>query len=133
MQKDSGKGYAPDRDVSTRLIQEDLQEQTFDRLRLFVHFSELDWIFRIWLRVACSRQRLTELHRGNFIFDQMWSEETRTGVLGLYTFYENDLIDIEFFPIKIFDYGQAVILENSEKQLIIQKLKSESIILQNKR
>jgi hypothetical protein len=42
MQKDSGKGYAPDRDVSTRLIQEDLQEQTFDRLRLFVHFSELD-------------------------------------------------------------------------------------------
>lgn len=69
---------------------------------------------------------------GNFIFDQMWSEETRTGVLGLYTFYEKDLIDVEYFPLKIFDYGQAVFLEGKEKQEVINNLKEESLILQVK-
>ncbi len=67
---------------------------------------------------------------GNFIFDQMWSEETRTGVLGLYTFYDKQLVDIEFFPLKIYDYGQAVFLEDIEKQKVISEMKKESLILE---
>lgn len=60
---------------------------------------------------------------GNYIFDQMWSQETREGVLGKYIFYKNQLIDIEFTPIQIDDYGQAKVVEDiNQKQKILQKL-----------
>ncbi len=60
---------------------------------------------------------------GNYIFDQMWSQETREGVLGKYIFYKNKLIDIEFTPIQIDDYGQAkIVTDPLQKQKILQKL-----------
>ena len=68
---------------------------------------------------------------GNFIFDQMWSEKTREGVLGLYTFYGTNLIDIEFFPLKIYDYGQAVFMGGSEKRKVIDEIRKESYLLQS--
>lgn len=43
---------------------------------------------------------------GNFIFDQMWSEETKKGVIGKYTFEDSKLVNKEFIPIYIKDYGQ---------------------------
>lgn len=43
---------------------------------------------------------------GNFVFDQMWSEETREGVVGEYIFYGDTLIDIVMTPMKIEEYGQ---------------------------
>ncbi len=43
---------------------------------------------------------------GNLVFDQMWSEETRKGLLVKLVFSGNTLVNQEQTPIKIFDYGQ---------------------------
>lgn len=60
---------------------------------------------------------------GNYIFDQMWSQETREGILGKYIFYKNKLVDIEFTPIQIDDYGQAkIVMDATQKEKILQKL-----------
>lgn len=79
------------------------------------------------------KEKIIMYAHGNFIFDQMWSEETRTGVLGLYTFYLKDLIDVEFFPIKIFDYGQAELLAGTDKLKVINEMKTRSYLLQSGR
>lgn len=52
---------------------------------------------------------------GNTIFDQMWSEETKQGVLGKYTFENKQLTNVEFVPTYIVDYGQPT-LTNESKQ-----------------
>lgn len=47
---------------------------------------------------------------GNFVFDQMWSEETRLGNLAELRFKIQDLritaLEYELLPVKIYDYGQ---------------------------
>lgn len=58
---------------------------------------------------------------GNFIFDQMWSDETRLGMVGKYTFYtpsggdttdhHSRLVDVQYTPIKIYDYAQPRLLD----------------------
>lgn len=63
---------------------------------------------------------------GNLIFDQMWSEKTRIGVIGKYIFYDNNLVDIEFIPIKIYDYGQPRLVLGKEKRKILAEMRSES-------
>ena len=45
---------------------------------------------------------------GNLVFDQMWSEETRNGLVVKLTFSGNTLVSQEQVPIKIVDYGQPV-------------------------
>lgn len=49
---------------------------------------------------------------GNTIFDQMWSEETKKGVIGVYTFKGHALDSVHFIDTYIKDYGQPVIVEN---------------------
>jgi len=68
---------------------------------------------------------------GNFIFDQMWSRETREGVVGKYTFDGKNLIDVEFLPVYIEGVGQPRWMEGSEKSRVLEKLKKESIRLQH--
>ena len=63
---------------------------------------------------------------GNFVFDQMWSEKTKQGVVGKYTFYKTHLIDAEFLPIYIRDYGQPSFLEGEYKNRILSDLKFNS-------
>ncbi len=58
---------------------------------------------------------------GNFIFDQMWSEETREGLVGLYTFEGNNLIKTQMLPIKIDNYGQPRWLEGEEKERVLKE------------
>jgi len=48
---------------------------------------------------------------GNLAFDQMWSEETKKGVIGKYTFEDGKLVDKEFIPTYIRDYGQPEIVD----------------------
>lgn len=48
---------------------------------------------------------------GNLVFDQMWSEETKKGVIGKYTFEDGKLVDKEFIPTYIKDYGQPFVLD----------------------
>ena len=47
---------------------------------------------------------------GNLVFDQMWSEETRKGLVVKLTFSGSKLVKQEQFPIKIFDYGQPTLI-----------------------
>ncbi|EKD67007.1 MAG: hypothetical protein ACD_48C00640G0003, partial [uncultured bacterium] len=49
---------------------------------------------------------------GNTIFDQMWSEETKIGVIGKYTFSGMRLVDVEFIPTYIQDYGQPTLVNS---------------------
>ena len=62
--------------------------------------------------------KLIVYSHGNFIFDQMWSEETRLGVVGWYTFRGKELERFEFLPIKIEDYGQPRWLEGNEGEWV---------------
>lgn len=68
---------------------------------------------------------------GNFIFDQMWSEETREGVVGTYTFYRDKLIDVRFRPLVIYDYGQPRWDDGARGALIIDKMRRESETLRS--
>lgn len=61
---------------------------------------------------------------GNFVFDQMWSEKTREGIVTRYTFYDKKLIDVEVIPVKIDDYGQPRILEGDEKKKILNDIQA---------
>lgn len=80
-----------------------------------------------WIQpVEIYRGKLITYAHGNFIFDQMWSEKTKQGVLGKYIFYDNSLIDVEYFPIYIKDFGQAMFLEKTEKQNILNEMKLQS-------
>lgn len=63
---------------------------------------------------------------GNFIFDQEWSEETKTGVVGKYTFYKDKLIAAEFLPVRIEDFGQPYFLTGMEKQQVLDSLLRKS-------
>jgi poly-gamma-glutamate synthesis protein (capsule biosynthesis protein) len=63
---------------------------------------------------------------GNFIFDQMWSYETRVGVLGKYTFYDDKLVGVEFIPTIIENYAQPRLLEGEERQAALDEMKAAS-------
>ncbi len=66
---------------------------------------------------------------GNFVFDQMWSEKTKEGVVGRYVFYGKHLIDIEFLPTHIDDFGQVSFGDEKNKQKILEEMKKQSLIL----
>lgn len=56
---------------------------------------------------------------GNFVFDQMWSEETRRGEMAevRFTIYDSRMtaMDYDLIPVRIYDYGQPRVVEvNSE-------------------
>jgi len=63
---------------------------------------------------------------GNTIFDQEWSEETKRGVLGKYIFAGKQLVDIEYVPIGLKNYGEAYIAEDPLKSTILNNLKRAS-------
>jgi poly-gamma-glutamate capsule biosynthesis protein CapA/YwtB (metallophosphatase superfamily) len=63
---------------------------------------------------------------GNFIFDQMWSYETRVGVIGKYTFYDKTLAGVDYVPTLIQDYAQPVPLEGAERQAVLDGMSAAS-------
>jgi poly-gamma-glutamate synthesis protein (capsule biosynthesis protein) len=50
---------------------------------------------------------------GNFVFDQMWSEQTRKGVVARIWLEKEGVAGYELLPIRIYDYSQPR-FENSE-------------------
>ena len=56
----------------------------------------------------------------------MWSYETRVGVLGKYTFYDDKLVGVEFIPTIIENYAQPRLLEGEERQAALDAMKSAS-------
>jgi len=66
---------------------------------------------------------------GNFIFDQMWSYETRVGVIGRYTFYDRVLVGAEFIPTLIENYAQPVPMRGPDGQAVLDGMKAASLEL----
>ncbi len=70
---------------------------------------------------------------GNFVFDQMWSEKTRQGLIMKMT-WQNELKELQLIPTKIYDYGQVRIVDNENERLdILSEIQSlESGIIYSK-
>lgn len=83
-----------------------------------------------WVQpVELYRDKCISYAYGNFIFDQEWSQETKRGVMGRYTFFEGRLVDVEFLPTGIEDYGQAYFLDGKERQAMLLSMKAASVSL----
>ncbi|MFA6272743.1 MAG: CapA family protein [Patescibacteria group bacterium] len=59
---------------------------------------------------------------GNFVFDQMWSQETREGIIAEITFSKKGISAFEFFPVVIEDYAQPRFADAEEAGVIIERL-----------
>lgn len=83
-----------------------------------------------WIKpIELYHGKLITYGHGNFIFDQEWSQKTKEGVVGSYVFYEGRLIDVQYFPIEIVDFGQPYFLEGLKKEKILTELFTASKIL----
>lgn len=67
---------------------------------------------------------------GNYVFDQMWSEETREGVIGIYTFDGDTIVDIDFVPTYITNYGKSNIADENRAKKILTNLREVSLVHQ---
>ncbi|MDQ2923209.1 MAG: CapA family protein [Candidatus Dormibacteraeota bacterium] len=70
--------------------------------------------------------KLITYSHGNFVFDQMWSEETREGVIGTYTFYGTQLVAASWKPVRSYDYGQPVFMNANDSAAVIQTMEAAS-------
>jgi poly-gamma-glutamate synthesis protein (capsule biosynthesis protein) len=72
--------------------------------------------------------KLITYAHGNFIFDQMWSQETREGVVGRYTFYGTRLVRVDYRPVVIDGYAQPRWLDDAsgEGKAIIDRMANAS-------
>ncbi len=70
--------------------------------------------------------KLITYAHGNFVFDQMWSEETREGVIGTYTFYGTQLVSATWKPYRIYDYGQPVFMNQKDSATALQTMEAAS-------
>ncbi len=80
-----------------------------------------------WVQgIELYRGKLITYAHGNFIFDQMWSYETRVGVIGRYTFYDRTLAAVEFVPVPIEDWAQPVPLDGPEAEAVLDGMRTAS-------
>jgi poly-gamma-glutamate synthesis protein (capsule biosynthesis protein) len=70
--------------------------------------------------------KLITYAHGNFVFDQMWSEETREGVIGTYTFYGTQLVAASWKPVRSYDYGQPVFMNAADSNTVITTMEAAS-------
>jgi poly-gamma-glutamate capsule biosynthesis protein CapA/YwtB (metallophosphatase superfamily) len=70
--------------------------------------------------------KLITYAHGNFVFDQMWSEETREGVIGTYTFYGTQLVAASWKAVRSYDYGQPVFMTQKDSAAVIQTMEAAS-------
>jgi poly-gamma-glutamate capsule biosynthesis protein CapA/YwtB (metallophosphatase superfamily) len=60
---------------------------------------------------------------GNFVFDQMWSEETKEGILVKFMFEGSNLKSYEPIPVKTYELGQpSVVADDDTGSLILERL-----------
>ncbi|WP_449241277.1 CapA family protein [Desulfoscipio gibsoniae] len=59
---------------------------------------------------------------GNFIFDQLWSDNTREGVVARIYISENNIEKLEFLPVYINDDARPVPLSEPEARRVLKKL-----------
>ncbi len=76
-----------------------------------------------WVQVMeLYRGKLIAYSLGNLVFDQMWSEETRQGILLKTAFYQEQLVDVELVPVKIFEYGQPRLMRGAARDRLVDEL-----------
>jgi poly-gamma-glutamate capsule biosynthesis protein CapA/YwtB (metallophosphatase superfamily) len=73
--------------------------------------------------------KLITYAHGNFVFDQMWSEETREGVIGTYTFYGKRLIAASWKAVRSYDYGQPVFMNAKDDATALTTMEAASDVL----
>jgi poly-gamma-glutamate synthesis protein (capsule biosynthesis protein) len=76
--------------------------------------------------VEVYKGKLITFAHGNFVFDQMWSEETREGVIGTYTFYGTQLVAASWKPVRSYDYGQPVFMNAQDSASTLQTMEAAS-------
>ena len=76
--------------------------------------------------VEVYKGKLITYAHGNFVFDQMWSEETREGVIGTYTFYGTKLVAATWKAYRIYDYGQPVFMNPGDNATALQTMEAAS-------
>lgn len=86
-----------------------------------------------WQPTEIYKEKLITYSHGNFVFDQMWSQETREGLVGKYTFTDNQLSNVEFVPVVIEDYGQPRWANEAEKTRILNRFEVEKQILNSRK
>lgn len=80
-----------------------------------------------WIQpVEVYKNRVIIYSQGNFIFDQLWSEKTRVGIISRFYFYNKKLIDVELLPIKIGNFGQPRLLNGIERKKILTTLEKST-------
>jgi poly-gamma-glutamate capsule biosynthesis protein CapA/YwtB (metallophosphatase superfamily) len=82
-----------------------------------------------WVQpVEIYQGKLITYAHGNFIFDQMWSQETREGVVGRYIFYGTRLVRVDYRPLLIENYAQPRWLDETsgEGKAIIDRMANGS-------
>jgi poly-gamma-glutamate synthesis protein (capsule biosynthesis protein) len=83
-----------------------------------------------WIKpVEFYKGKLITYAHGNFVFDQEWSQKTKEGMIGKYTFDGKNLIDVKYLPVEIVNYGQPYFLEGAAKQKILDEIYNESLKL----
>lgn len=92
--------------------------------------SGADWIIGNhphWVQaVEIYKGKYIAYAHGNFIFDQMWSYETRVGVIGKYTFYDDQLVRVEYIPTLIDNYAQPIPMAGADAQAVLDGMKTAS-------
>ena len=73
------------------------------------------------------KDKLIMYSHGNFIFDQMWSENTKEGLVGEYTFSGKNLTNAKFTPIYITDFGIANIANDGKSKAILENFEKISL------
>ncbi len=80
-----------------------------------------------WVQgVEIYKNKLITYAHGNFIFDQMWSQETREGVVGKYVFDRFGLKDVSFYPVIIENYSQPRFANEKEAEKILKRMKNNT-------
>lgn len=59
---------------------------------------------------------------GNFIMDQMWSQETTEGILMPFYVYDKKIIALDLIPTQIIDYSQVKIISKEEGKHILTRI-----------
>ncbi|MBM3281555.1 MAG: CapA family protein [Candidatus Harrisonbacteria bacterium] len=62
---------------------------------------------------------------GNFVFDQMWSFETRAGLALKIFFTKKGVKKIDFYPTMIYDFAQPRLMEKDGGKMVLQRLRYE--------
>ena len=70
--------------------------------------------------------KLITYAHGNFVFDQMWSEQTREGVIGTYTFYGTKLVAANWVAVRSYDYGQPIFMNAKDNAIALTTMEAAS-------